>query len=667
MAELQVILFGGLEIAGGDAAAGARLTRKAKALIAYLALQGSRGQSREKLADLLWGNSAEEQTRANLRQTLSSIRKALSGGADCLATKGDQISLAGPGIELDVSAFERFAEEATPAALGHAAQLYKGDLLDGFSLKEDSFEAWVRVERERLRHRACEVLAKLVSYRDGVGDTDRCVEVAARLLQLDPLRESAHRILMRSYAAQGRQASALKQFEICRDVLARELRVEPESETVKLYREIRQQRAATVQARADTLSLDRAKEPPLPDGPSLAVLPFDNMSEDPEQQYFSDGITSDITTGLGRFRDLFVISDASSFTFRDKGVPVQEVGRDLGVQHILRGSVRRAGGKIRISAQLIQAATGQCIWAESYDRVLDDVFAIQDEIARTIVATLAGRLENAAHHRSQRGDAAARSVYDCLLRGRHCLGNYTKKEILEARRIFEHALELDPDHARTYVELADTYFYELQSTWSDAPEIAGERLFDFAQRAVALDDLDCRAHAALGRAYYRVKANYELAEAQFEKAIALNPNDVWNYCGMGLFLTCSGRLEEAVSCDSYALRLNPLLPDTCLFSIGVARYLGGRYEEAISTFGKMSNLNPEILGCLAASYAKLERDEEARAASAECLKRFSAELAVSAGDDATRWQSIWLRLIPIKDAEARDRLFDGLRKAGLPA
>ncbi|MCH9013752.1 MAG: winged helix-turn-helix domain-containing protein, partial [Proteobacteria bacterium] len=171
---LRIALLGGLEISGGAITTRASLTRKTRALVAYLALQGARGQSREKLAELLWGNSAEEQARANLRQALSSIRKALNGdGAAYLVTDGDQISLAGPDIELDVALFEHLVAEATPDALKRAVALYKGDLLDGFSLKEESFEAWVRAERERLRHLASDALTKLIAHCDEVGDTER--------------------------------------------------------------------------------------------------------------------------------------------------------------------------------------------------------------------------------------------------------------------------------------------------------------------------------------------------------------------------------------------------------------------------------------------------------------------------------------------------------------
>jgi DNA-binding SARP family transcriptional activator len=247
MASLRIALLWGLRIDTGDASAGASLTRKTRALVCYLALQHARGQSREKLAEMFWGASAEEQARANLRQALSSIRKSVNGGgASCLVSDGDRVSLSGADIDLDVTRFERLVAEATLGALEQAVALYRGDFLDGFSLKEDSFEAWARTERERLRHLAGDTLTKLIAHCDEIGDVERCIETATRLLTIDPLREAAHRVLMQAFAAQGRQASALKQFETCRDVLKRELGVEPEPETVALYRQIHQQRARVV-------------------------------------------------------------------------------------------------------------------------------------------------------------------------------------------------------------------------------------------------------------------------------------------------------------------------------------------------------------------------------------------------------------------------------------
>ena len=405
----------------------------------------------------------------------------------------------------------------------------------------------------------------------------------------------------------------------------------------------------------------------LPDKPSIAVLPFTNMSGDAQKDYFSEGITSDIVAKLGKFRDLFVIADTSSFAYRDNAVAVQDVGRELGVQHVLKGSIRAMGGKVRISAQLIEATSGQSIWAESYNRVLDDIFELQDEITQTIVMTLVGRLESAAQARVvQKGDANL-SIYDRLLLGRHYVEKGSKQDILKARAIFEEALHIDSNHARTHVELAGTFYSELSSQWCKSPETTADRFFEFAQKAVALDELDSRAHLALGAAYYRVKSNYDFAEAQLERALELNPNDVWNHCSMGFLLTCAGRLEEGATCDHYALRLNPLLPDPCLYTIGLAQYLARDYDKAIATFGKMSILKIELVGCLAASYAQLGRIDEAQASAAEFKKRVAQELANDPGSDVDRWQAYWMRLIPLRNQEDRDHLFDGLRKAGLPA
>jgi TolB-like protein len=667
MAGLRIALLGGLEIAGGEATDGTSLTRKAKALVAYLALRGARGQSREKLADLLWGNSAEEQARANLRQALSSIRKALNGdGAAHLATDGDQISLAGPDIDLDVAEFERLAAEATPEALKRVAALYKGDLLDGFSLKEDSFEAWARAERERLRHLACDALTKLIAHCDEVGDTERCVETAARLLRLDPLREAAHRILMRAYVAQGRQASALKQFETCRDILRRELGVEPEPETVALYREIRQHRAATAEERIDTLLKDTVKEPPLPDGPSVAVLPFENKGGDADQAFFADGLTENIIGGLTRFREILVIGVKSMLVAREYATDLREMGRALGVAHIVEGSVRRSGDRVRVSAQLIEAATGRRLWAETYDREFGDIFAVQDEITNVIVATLAGQIEHLELRRVVTKPEEDLAAYDCLLRGRQCLNRYTRDGELEARRHFERALEREPDYAAALAGLAISYLHEYEANWCEAPEAALEHCYELAQKAVALDDADGSARYAMASAcFYR--GQHELAKVHIERGLELNPNDYHHICSLGWFLAFSERPSDAVECSIQAMRLNPLTPDNCLFNIGMAEYVDKRYEDALAAFGRMKGWGLLRPAWIAACYAQLGRDEQARAAAAEVRALALTDPSVPDEQDIERWRNYWSRLIRFEVPDDRERFLDGLRKAGLPA
>ncbi len=498
MARLRINVLGGLGIGGEADVPAASLPRKAKALLAYLALNRDQAQSREKLAALLWENSAGQQARANLRQTLSRLRKALvANGLSHLVIDGTSVALDPSAVELDVAAFERLVAEGSPQALDRAVKLYGGDLLDGFSLKEDSFEAWARAERERLRHLACDALTKLIAHCDEVGDTARCVETAARLLTLDPLREAAHRILMRAYAAQGRQASALKQFEACRAILRRELGVEPEPETVALYRDIRRQRAIAPGDAIETAPKPEAEGPPLPDGPSVAVLSFENKSGDPDQSYFADGLTENIIAGLTRFREILVIGVKSILVVREQAADLRKIGHALGVAHIVEGSVRKAGDRVRVTAQLVDAATGQRLWAENYDRDLDNIFAVEDEITDIIVATLAGQIEDLELRRAAKKPAENLVAYDCVIRGRQCLSRYTKDGELEARRHFERALELDPDYATAYAGLSIGFIHEYEANWSEAPEDALERAYTLAQKAVALDDADSPARYAI--------------------------------------------------------------------------------------------------------------------------------------------------------------------------
>ena len=667
MARLHIALLGGLEIAGGEATAKTSLTRKAKALIAYLALQGARGQSREKLAELFWGNSAEEQARANLRQALSSVRKALNGdGAAYLATAGDQIAFAGQDIDLDVAEFERLAAEATPDALKRAALIYQGDLLDGFSLKEESFEAWVRGERERLRHLACDVLTKLIADSDEVGDTERCIETAARLLRFDPLREAAHRMLMRAYAAEGRQASALKQFETCRDILKRKLGVEPEPETVALYREIRRQRAATPESETAAALQPEAMGPPLPDGPSIAVLPFTNMSGDPEQEYFSDGITEDVITQLARFRSLFVIGSTSSFAYKDQTPKVQDVGRELEVAYVVQGSVRKAGKRMRITVELIEAETGRQLWAERYDRDLADIFAVQDEVAGKVVATLAGRIEDTSRRRAAAKHGADLAAYELVLLGEHAEKEFTEDGALRARALFQQALERDPENARAHASMARTYLDELWSDWSADWDAAAAQALAWAQKAVALDELDNRARTNLGEAYNLAKRDFEAAQAQFAKALDLNPNDADAYCLRGWCYVYAGEGEEAIACTDRAIRLSPFDLEACLHAQCAAHYLARRYAEALAALARLPD--PSVVNEVfrAACYAQLGRDDDARQAMETFMSEGPEEFTDWPGEDPEAWRRHWIQQYPFRDPADVEHLLDGFRRAGMP-
>jgi TolB-like protein len=406
--------------------------------------------------------------------------------------------------------------------------------------------------------------------------------------------------------------------------------------------------------------------PPLPDGPSVAVLPFENESGDPDQSYFSDGLTENIINSLTRFREILVIGVKSILIARDQAPDLREIGRALGVAHIVEGSVRKAGDRVRVTAQLIDAATGQRLWAENYDRDLDDIFAVQDEITNVIVATLAGQIEHLELRRAAKKPAEDLVAYDFLLRGRQCLNRYTKDGELEARRHFEQALALDPDYAAAYAGLSISYLHEYEANWSEAPEDALERAYTLAQKAVALEEADSPARYAIASAcYYR--GQHELAKVHIEKALELNPNDYHNICSKGYFLAFSDRPSESIACSIEAMRLNPLTPDNCLLAIGMAEYVAGRYEEALAAFGKTKGWGLLRPAWIAACYAQLGRDAPAQAAAAEVRALAPTDPSVPNEDDIERWRAYWSRLIRFGDPDDQARFLEGLRKAGLPA
>jgi adenylate cyclase len=499
-------------------------------------------------------------------------------------------------------------------------------------------------------------------------------ESARKLLELEPEfsieRYIRKRPEYKDRALTERTAEALREAGLPRTAVGATLGLSSEDmgeqEVKSIAEPVWAHRVLSKSAKTDMHSAPGGTTAPaLPEKAFIAVLPFENTSGYPEQQYFADGITENIITGLTRFRDLFVIAVKSAFAARDRTADVQQIARQLGVAHIVEGSVRKAVNRVRVTVQLIDATSGQRVWAEHYDRDLDDIFVVQDEITNIIVATLAGRIEEAGRHRAEHKVAKDMAAYDYWLRGRQCLNRYTKEGELEARRHFERSLELDPGYAAAYAGLAVSYIHEYYASWSQAPHEVLDRAYELAQKAVALDDADSTACYGLAQAYF-ARHQPELAKIQIEKALALNPNDYHNLCSKGWYLALSGERVEGIVCSNEAMRLNPFAPDNCLLSIGVAEYVERRYQAALAAFGKMRSLGLLKPACLAACYAKLGRDQQARAAAAEVLESAKTELAIQLGEDAERWRSYWTKQFPFQNPDDFEHLLSGLRKAGLP-
>jgi len=394
---------------------------------------------------------------------------------------------------------------------------------------------------------------------------------------------------------------------------------------------------------------------PLPEKPSIAVLPFTNMSGDPEQEYFSDGITEDIITTLSKVPRLFVIARNSTFTYKGKPVRVQQVAEELGVRYVLEGSVRKAEERVRITAQLIDATRGHHLWAEKYDRDLRDIFALQDEVTRKIVRALVVKLTKDEQQLLVDKRTDNLEAYDHVLRGIDHFLRMTGEENAEARQMFKHALDLDPDYAVAYSWLGWTYWMEWSFEWSQDPASL-DRAFELVQRALSLDDSLSDAHALLGKVYLW-KKQYDQAVSELEKTVALDPNDADGLAGLGEILYFAGRPEKAIGLIKRAIRLNPMPPVWYFHGLGHAYYLAGQYDEAIAALKRTLIRNPNFWPAhvyLAASYIELGRDEEARAEAEKILRinpRFSLE-----GKG---------KKLPYKDRSVIERLGKSLRKAGL--
>ncbi len=665
VASLELRLFGGFQARLDSGREVVLPTKKAKILLARLALPAGQVHSREQLIALLWSERGQAQARASLRQALTALRKALSAAAPPpLLVRGEAVSLDPKALDVDVAAFESLADSAAVEDLERAVALYRGALLDGLTLRDEAFEAWLSYERERLLERQLRTLTSLLDHQMTDGVPERATLTAQRLLSLDPLREDVHRKLMRLYAQHGQGGRALKQYERCRDLLARELGVRPEAETERLCADIRARRLGPAASRPSPPPAVRAATQPLK--PSIAVLPFVNLSGDGEQSYFSDGITEDIITQLSRFPTLLVISRNTSFAYRDEAGDVTAVARELGVHYVVEGSVRKAADRLRVSAQLVDGVTGHHIWAERYDRDLEDLFAVQDEVTQTIVATLAGRLEIAGQRRAKRKNPESLEAYDHVLRGNECFYRFTKDDTLQALERYRRAVELDPDCARAHLGAAWTQLMGWMCHWAETPDEAFEDAFTSAKRALAADDNDSLTHAILGELYL-FRREYEQAVIHLERALLLNPNDADAIGIMGFLLTCLGRPEEGIQHFRTAKRLNPYQPDWCMFCwrFGIAQYMAGQYETAVTCMKEIVSPINDVRAWLAASYAQAGRLGEAR----ETMQDFLRQAGVGEGDRPGRtlaaWQAHWLRYFPFKNAADTDRLLEGLRKAGL--
>ncbi len=483
------------------------------------------------------------------------------------------------------------------------------------------------------------------------------VEVFERDESFDPTTNSLVRV------EAGRLRRTLKQYYLTHGS-ADEVAIEvPRGGYIpRFFTDTRPARERDVSVQA-TAPVERAEEPaptlgdtPLSDKPSIAVLPFDNLSDDPQQEYFSDGMAEDLITDISKISGLFVVARNSSFAFKGQSVDVKTIAEQLGVKNILEGSVRKMGAKLRVNAQLIDAASGGHLWAERYDGDMEDIFEFQDDIREQIVAALQVSLTPTDKALTERKPTDSVEAYDLFLKGRANFHRFAPEHVLEAIKCLEEAIEIDPNFADAYGYLSFCHFYgwgHMIPGFDDNLEQANE----MAERGVALDGTSAIALTRLGWIQTFLR-RYDQAIANLEKAIALAPNNAEVYADFGQVLNYWGNPERALEMSDKAFSLETFAPPIWEFYAGLSNLLLRQYDQALTRFNRTveraQKFAPAYL-LLACAYVELDRLDDARKTIKTALE-IPPQYTVKEFD----------RIFPYRIDEVRNRILDNLRKAGLP-
>jgi TolB-like protein/Tfp pilus assembly protein PilF len=573
---LQLQVLGPFDARWSDGESAELRNKKARALLAYLAVEHGRSHARERLAGMLWGETGDERARHNLRQSLSAIRRSCG---PLIVSRDDLLELDQTRCRTDVVDFERLARAEKPDELLQCVDLYRGDLLEDLDPREPVYDEWLNLARGRLRRIACQVVDRLANSLDAEDRHEEAIQALQRRLAMDPCCEAAHRQLMELFARVGRRTDALRQYRSCVETLEHQLGAEPDAETQKLHASLQRSRPTDT-----TGPPEPSAAPGEATRPKLAILPFDNLSAGADD-YFVDGIVEDITTALSCFHSLVVIARGSSFTYRGRDMPERLIADELGVQFLVRGSVRRAGQKVRVNIQLLDAFASSQLWGHRFDRDLEDLFAVQDEITSTVVSTLVGKVEAARLTHARGAPTRQLDAYDLYLRGKDHHHRYTAEDCQACIDLFNRAIERDPDFAVAYAWLACGLG---QAMAFELDEQAGlvDRCQAAAERGLELDENESECHRVLAQVFLD-RGNLTKSLWHQERGLFLNPNDDRLVCAMGEILTFVGRHEEAEGWIVKSMQLNPYHSPRYWTHLGRSLIHQGRFEEALAAFEKV--------------------------------------------------------------------------------
>jgi TolB-like protein len=657
MPTIEVRIFGTFEIRDTAGRLVAVKARKNRALLAALALAPSQSLPRERMTGLLWSDRGDAHARNSLRQALLGLRSDLGEpGAAVLHVDDDKASLNPANVGVDALEFQKLAGSNDVAALRRAYTLYRGELLADTFIEDAVFEEWLGSERRRLADLARSVMERLCAHESG----ETRIDLAKRLVTIDQLREGSHRLLMQAYLDAGERALALRQYELCRDILRQELQISPGEQIEALRRRCLEQSSPgqRVSAVARLPNQTRPPDPPafVDDRPLVAVLPFEAFSSEPDMENFCDGLSEDIITGLSRISAIRVVARSTMFTYRHRAVDIRSVGRDLGASYVLEGSVRASARNMRVAAQLIDAVNGHHIWAEQIDLENGEMFELQNEITKSVVASVQTQLILNEGKVIANEDDPERTSNLLARAWRRFLG-LTATSIEEAAHLAERALAHEPNNATAHRMIAVAIYHQIYMGFVRWDHQAIDRVFTHAKISIESDGADEYCHWAMECAYL-LKGQHDLAVASLHRALQINPNFSLAYGSMGTVLAWSGEYDQSVKSNELALRFNPQDPSNFFrhFGIALAHYFAARPELAVihARLVVQARSNWWLAKAVyLASLAQADRLADARIVAEELRQQrpdgYAAELA----------------MLPIAKAADRKRFSVDLHRAGL--
>lgn len=662
MQNVRLELLGGFRLTNGQGQPVEVPAKKNRAMLGILAMSPHMDVTRDKLAGLLWSDRADEQARNSVRQSLVALRKDFAGIDDgILVLTGDRIALDKKYISIDCREFLISSASSEIENQRRAASFYAGPFLDGLNIGDAAFEEWLREARQDLQARAIKVFSSLA---ERLPPNER-VAMAERLVAIDPLREASHLVLMQAHQAMGDSALAVQQYESVKLLLKRELQVAP-GEELRAFRKSLDGNSVAGRAPPGGADLpaDASTRAAQSEKPSIAVLPFSNMSGDPEQDYFADGVCEEITTELSRFRNLHVIARQSSRAFKGISDDLRNVCRKLGVRYLVDGSARMVGRDVRIHAQLIDGETGGYIWADKFHRDASEIYVVQDELVRTIASTVGERVEAVAKERVRRLDDNELRAHDFYIRAAAAEDGNTRADYERAASYLQRAIEVDPMMAQAHHHLSLVRYIQYMAFWVADRDVTFSEAEAASKRALSIDARNSGIHAHHG-ILLSYRGEYDQAEHHLMRALDLNPNDSKAHALYGFFLTATGQLEEAFQAFERAMRLNPFQPSWTNWLMGIGHFTARRYRDAIMTLSAIALPMNEVRGWLAAAYAQAGDQDRAAAQLRSFLDQARIEMASPLPEALSAWQPFWRSAIPYRDPANFEHIMEGLRKAGM--